>query len=790
MGADPASRSCRPFSGNHLPDSGADSIAAVRSAFETPIPAIIYFNMSLRPLRSAAGVQRRTLFRIGLGLLTAMCALALSHAPLVAQGNPRESIQNHFRSGTLALEQHELDKAESDFREILGTALDQLGAIHSGLTEYKDAQKAYEEACKATITSIRPYIGLAIIYLRIGQFREGKDLLNAILEINPTNPQAKHLLGKFYYMEGDYRAAARELGDAHDLAPEDASVAYTLALAYLEQRQKEEAERIFKQMLDQLGETAGIRILFGRAYRATEYWQEAVTEFQRALELEPELPRALYNLGLTHLLWEGAVAFRPAEEAFLKSLKGDPDQYVPNLYLGVINTIKEDDAAALSYLEKAAQLNPENPDPYLYIGQILVRGQNPVAGIAALKKSIDLTADPSRNNFQVSNAHYVLGQALLKQGERTEALVHINRSQELKRIQGRASQEEFQRKTESGGTLTGSGMAARDFRDLGQDEETEVIIGEPPPDPSTSEMLRRTAVFYRGAAASAYQFMARIETERGDFSRAGEYLGLSLGWDESSPGTLFNMGLAFYKAEDYVKAAPALTRAFKEDPTKRETLQLLADTSLRLVQSRQAAAAIEALDILVKESPELADLWVLRGQAYAQKGNYDLALECFETALKRNPGLQEVHYYAGMSLIRQGQLAQAITEFDRELAKNPSHAMALYHKAFVLITQNNMDEALPLLNRVIELNPRYSEAYYQLGKIQMEKGELLLAVVNLEIATKLSPDKSHVFYQLSRAYMRSDRRGDAEKALERYRELKKIEEEARAANTEQSFLVE
>lgn len=769
--------------------SGSDQDSAVAAQHISPrqIPDIIVLKMSLRsPVPKVKARSRATTIRLFRLLMTTSLIL-LAGTCLLAQGNPRESIEAYFRSGSLALDQQELDKAESDFREILGTALDQLGAIHSGLTEYKEAQQAYEEACKATITSIRPYIGLAIIYLRVGQFEKGKDLLEAILEINPTNAQAKHLLGKFYYMEGNYRAAARELGDAYDLAPEDTSVAYTLALAYLEQRQKEEAVRIFKQMLDRLGETAQIRILFGRAYRSTEYWQEAVDEFKKALELDPDLPRANYYLGLTYLLWEGAVAFGPAEVAFQQSLKGDPDQYLPNLYLGVINTIKQDDETALTYLEKAARLNPENPDPYLYIGQLLVRGENPAAGMDALKKSIELTSDPARNNFQVSNAHYVLGQALLKQGNREEAVVHIKRSQELKRLQDKASQEDFQRKTEAGGTVSGSGMSTRDFRDLDQDEQTEVLIGEPPPDPSTSEMLKRTAVFYRGAAASAYQFMARIETMRGNFSQAGGYLESSLDWDENTPGTYFNMGLAFYKAENFPKAAPALTRAYKEDPSRKEILQLLADTSLRLVQERRAALAIEALDILVQESPDLADLWVLRGQAYAQKGNYDLSLECFEAALLRKADLDEVHYYAGMSLIRQGKLAQAITEFDKELATNPSHAMALYHKAFVLITQNNMDEAMPLLNRVIELNPRYSEAYYQLGKIQMEKGDLLLAVVNLEIATKLSPDKSHLFYQLSRAYMRSDRRGDAEKALERYQELKKLEEEARAASTEQAF---
>lgn len=711
-------------------------------------------------------------------LLLAPAFVFTSSAVLPAVESPQETIRDRLKAAEESLNEEEFERATSEVQEALGIALDQIGAIESNLGDYQLARRAYEEACQESILSIRPFLGLAIVYLRTGQLEKGIELLTRMLEINPTNPEAKHLLGKFYYMQGDFRSAARELRDAYSAAPNDTSIAYTLALAYLEEKDYDRAGEIFEQMVARLEDSAALRVLFGRAYRETENWSLAVEQFKKARELEPDYPRAHYYLGLTYLLWEGAAAFEDAERELKLALARDEEQYFPNLYLGVINATRHDDSDALHYLQEASRLAPENPDPYLYMGQILIRMEKIDDAIAALEKSVALTTDPARNNYQVSNAHFVLGQALLKVGRREEAVEHVRRSQELKRLQDRAAKEEFNRKTARGSSPAPDGMSANSFRDL-SDSQVAVILDEPLPDPETRRRLTSTAEYYRAAAGTAYQMLARIDTRRKEFSRAAARLEKGGFWDDSVPDLYFNIAVARYKAGEYASAVAPLRQVLRQSPSRQEAVQLLASVAFNLVEERQTSFAIEALDVLVEIAPQVAGPYVLRGQAYAQQGNYDRALENFRAALERDSSLDEVHYYAGMALIRQGKLSDAVAEFDRELVRNPSHAMALYHKAFVLITQHNLDEATGLLQRVIELQPRYPEAYYQLGKIQLEKDQLLLATANLEVATHLDPYKSYLFYQLSRAYTRSGRRDDAEKALARYRELKKVEDEAR-----------
>ena len=76
-------------------------------------------------------------------------------------------------------------------------------------------------------------IGLGIVFLRSGRVDKGIEAVRKVLEQRPFHPQARHLLGKLYFISNRFEAAALELQEAQRLAPDDFSVAYTLALAFL-----------------------------------------------------------------------------------------------------------------------------------------------------------------------------------------------------------------------------------------------------------------------------------------------------------------------------------------------------------------------------------------------------------------------------------------------------------------------------------------------------------------------------------------------------------------------------
>ena len=364
------------------------------------------------------------------------------------------------------------------------------------------------------------------------------------------------------YAQDSFRSATHELCNAYSGTTGDSGFAYAQALACLALKRPAEAERIFQNVLSQMGESPSLRILLGIAFKITEHWQEAVREFERAIKLDPTGPKAHYYLGLTLLLSRGAPAFEPAMKQFQLELELNPDQYLPNFYMGLVLTLGRDDDEALRYLLKAIEIDPSNPDPYLYTGQVLVRSEKTHEAIEALRESIALTKDPGRNSYQVSNAEYILGQILLKSGSRKEAVQHIKKSQELKRLQYQAAQVDFQARTLTGVSAAPSGMASHDFRDL-RDVEPGLNLNRPSPDDQTQAGHKSAEHLYRNTAAKALQTVAGIASEQQDLTSAVGYLETAVRLAPEKPELFYQLSQAYARAGHPKQAEKALEK-YKE----------------------------------------------------------------------------------------------------------------------------------------------------------------------------------------------------------------------------------
>lgn len=299
------------------------------------------------------------------------------------------------------------------------------------------------------------------------------------------------------------------------------------------------------------------------------------------------------------------------------------------------------------------------------------------------------------------------------------------------------------------------------------------------PDAATQELLENAREFHRAAVGKGYENLARIASVREEYPRAANFLERAIFWSPELPRGAFNLGVARLQAGQKDEAVTAFVKHLSQAPGDLQVQSLLASLTLELVQSRKPDPALEGLKMLEQLSPTQAEVHLLKGQALSQRGNFIEAVEAFERAESLNPGLSELHYLKGMALLRQGRLLDAGKEFARQLERDPDHIGALYHTAFILVADRKMDEAEPILEKVIRLEPSHADAYYQLGKVHVDRGQALLAAANLETAASLNPNGAQNFYQLSIAYRNLGRTEDAQRALERYQQLKRTEEEAR-----------
>src|SRR6266480_1336811 len=346
--------------------------------------------------------------------------------------SPQDAVRQHSEAAEAQRRAGNFIVAEKEYTAVLAEGYGKLGKVYAAEKKYQQAFTTLEGALRYQPDSQEVLIDLAIARFDSEQYEEAIEPLVKALSLNPQSAGAHHMLGKSYFMLGDFSKSAAELEIAHRISPQDYDISYTLGLAYLKQHQIAPTQQIFARMIRQLGDRPQLHIIFGRAYRETGFLAEAIEEFKKAVALDLHFPRAHYYLGLTYLLKDGASRLPDAEQEFKIELASNPDEFFANYYLGIVYLMDRRWDPAIGLLQKAVLIQPTNADPYFHLGQAYQATERYSEAIEALRKSIALNPSLSHNDYQVATAHYRLGQALLKAGQNEAAQKELQLSAELK----------------------------------------------------------------------------------------------------------------------------------------------------------------------------------------------------------------------------------------------------------------------------------------------------------------------------------------------------------------------
>ena len=639
---------------------------------------------------------------------------------------------------------------------------------------------------------------LSIAYFDAGQYQKALEPLGRAVRLDPRGVGAHHMLGKTYFMLGDFTKSVSELEAALDLAPGDYDIAYTLGLAHLKRHELAPARQIYERMLARLGDRPQLHIIFGRAYRETSFLPEAIEEFKKAVALDPHFPRAHYYLGLTYLLKDGAARLDDAAAEFKVELGAHPEEFFANYYLVYVIQRKWDEA--VGFLEKATRIEPDNPDPYFHLGQAYQGVERHRQAIEVLRKSIALNPELSHNDYQVTTAHYRLGQSLLKVGQKDEGEKELQTAAELK-------SKSFSRDKEKAEAYLNASDLHEPNGKFPEMVSTEGVVAESiAPDAKTERELRGGEDYYKQVIASVHNDTGLLRAGRQDFRGAAEQFRLAARWNPRLEGVDFNLGLAAYKAEMYKDAIPPLERVLSAAPSNAQAKQLLGMSyfmaedyakasalltevvalkpdnvglyytlALSLIKQGKQTEADQVIQQMILKNGNSPQLHIVLGQAYYEQGDTGHALEELKAALALDPKTLLAHYYTGLIHLKAGKFDDAVREFEGELALNPSDLQAKYHLGFVLLARQESERGVRVMREVVALKPDFAEARYELGKALLQQGNVREATENLEAAARLAPDKSYVHFQLARAYQAAGRKAEGDTQLELYKQLKEKE---------------
>jgi tetratricopeptide (TPR) repeat protein len=714
-----------------------------------------------------------------------------------AQQTP-DPLNEHYSAAQTYQVGGDFERAEAEYGQVLALALQRMGNLLAAeKNDSQEAVAALEDAIAAEPGYADARIDLGLVYFRAGRLDKANAQAAEVVKADARNVRGLQLLGNIEFAQGNFAAAADHLHTALGLKG-DFETAYSLALAYLSQHKLAETKILFNELLNDMGSTPELHVLLGRAYRETGYLDEAIREFKKAIELDPHYPRVHYYLALAYLAQGEKERFPTARPLFEQELAINPKEFFSTFFLGVIYLENRDFPTAEQYLGKAVQLQPENPDPLLYLGQVYVETNRPELAIATLKKSIDLTTDPARNHYQVSKAHTMIGQVLIKMGKQDEAEAELKRSQELRE---RAFQSDKDR---------------QDAQEMGQhellsdlqngQEKPALLENRPQLDAAGRKKAEELRATLAEILANAYNNLGVIRARHEQYAQASDYFRKASQWKPDLPGLDRNWGLASFRAQRFEEAAGPLERHVARQPADvkaRDALGVsyfmaekfaktvevfrpeLADLpddpgvlyalGVSLVRTGDSVTASRVFRRMLEKNPNVAEIHVLLGQADADQNQYTPALGEFSSALELDPKIEGAHFGRGLILLHEGKIDDAAGEFRAELDAHPGDAKAKYHLAYALLMQQQKDQAFTLLSEVVRDKPDYADAQYQLGKILLEQGQVKAAIERLEIAVHLDPTKDYSYFQLSAAYRRDGRLEDAQHVLEAYQKLKEKE---------------
>lgn len=660
-------------------------------------------------------------------------------------------------------------------------------------------------------------MALAITYLYADRPDDSLAEAGKALLVDPNDARAFNIQGKAWMKKRDFAKAISSLARSVELHP-DFEAAYALGTCFLSLKDpdsKQQAADVFNRIIESVGDSGSLHVLFGRAYRNAEMVDDAIRELRRAVALDTLTPHAHYFLGLS-LLWKNEWTDTPEiRQEFVTELHNYPRDFLANYFLGYLDSNDRRYDESNLHLKAAIDVDPTWPEPYLFLGLNAYAQGDMQQSEAYLRKCVELTGkDEARGSYQIRRAFITLGRILTASGRSSEAAPYLDRARELQK----KSLEEAQQYVAGKASDEGATSAAAVVALLDREDEQKVVTSDQPVDPSAPldssvllhsglpEEKRKAAEKeenqLRTILGASFNDLATSEAIRRNYSSALTHYQDAERWSPAIPGLLRNLGVAAFRVQNYPEAIRALSSSLAENPSDApvramlgsayfasddyvnvvKTISPLRERAMRDPAVGYAWAASlarlgdlkQATQVLQEyEKSDLSlDAMLLVGQLWADMTDYARAVATFRRALDRDPSSMKAHYYAGLSLVRWEHPDEAVEEFRAALNLSPDDPDAKNGLAFVYLEQGKQAEATELFRSVVASHPENGNANYQLGKLLLDAGSVKEAIAHLEVAARSMPQSDYVHYQLQAAYRKDSRIEDADRELQLYKELK------------------
>ncbi len=176
-------------------------------------------------------------------------------------------------------------------------------------------------------------------------------------------------------------------------------------------------------------------------------------------------------------------------------------------------------------------------------------------------------------------------------------------------------------------------------------------------------------------------------------------------------------------------------------------------------------SAIEKIERILKEDPNIPDAHFSLGNVYWKMGEYDKAIASFKKALEINPKFD----FAMINLANIYRILKrfddALEMIDEFLALNPRDAQGYFIRGDIYLEKKEFEKAMEDFKKSLSFSTTIADAYNGIGVIYYVKNELDKAEENIKKAIELNPKVRNAHFNLAQVY---EKRGEIEDAIREY----------------------
>jgi tetratricopeptide (TPR) repeat protein len=379
------------------------------------------------------------------------------------------------------------------------------------------------------------------------------------------------------------------------------------AQAALDKNDFETAAQDYQEYLAKKPGDAVAHFQLGYAYTAMQKIADAKAEYEKAIEINPDMDVAYLNLGLTLLDTDPAAAIEPLQKA--AELK--PDEPRPKFLLGLAYERTGKVPEAIEQYQAAEKLDDKNFDLRFALGRSLLRANRASEAEPEFQAAIALRPDSAP-------AHLGLAQTLLSEKKFNVAEAAL------------------------------SGYLAVQPKDTEvRIDHASVLVDLEKYEEAIAELDKAAAAGPETVRALKLRSDALFELKR--YAEAVPVLEKALALAPQDPEIPARLGHVYLEKKDYANAVKELAVALKMDPNSND---VLADLVGAEYLNKNYPAALQGIDLLSQRKTLPIGSVFIRATCYDRLGQAQLALDSYKKFLDLNKDENSDMYFEATARAR------------------------------------------------------------------------------------------------------------------------------------------